>query len=460
VIVGDATAPEELPQTVIHADNLFDAVGEVTVASSAEPVSAVVVPAPLVQGTARAAAEAFRRIDPSVRLVLLAPSADEPEVREWLADGFDEVVAAPLSAVTVSRIAGGGEEPPTIRNAGPVSVDPEPVASARSPADDAEPAGETPEAKPRAETVVAPGVADLIDAMEPDAAAEAAEAPPQGPLGDTDLVEAILADPAGIRDLALRLIIEQTHWSDLTLTDQPPPGHSTASAEVRFGRRSFGVLSSKQARARQLRPWAAWLARWLALDRGYRDFRTMAFQDELTGAWNRRFYEAFTKKIIRTAARQRRTVTVLVFDLDDFKRYNDEFGHEAGDEVLRETVRLLNSVIRAGDRVCRIGGDEFVVIFGDPEGPREPGSNPPETVEEIAVRFQDQVCQMKFPKLGLDAPGTLSVSGGLATFPWDGTDPESLLRHADQLALESKKKGKNVITLGRGVRRMARDRRR
>ena len=73
-----------------------------------------------------------------------------------------------------------------------------------------------------------------------------------------------------------------------------------------------------------------------------------------------------------------------------------------------------------------------------------------ETVEAIASRFQDQICQMKFPKLGLDAPGTLSISGGLATYPWDASDPESLLEHADQLALQSKRMGKNVITIGPG----------
>jgi diguanylate cyclase (GGDEF)-like protein len=464
VVVGEPSTPDALPQTVVHADNLFDAVGEVTVASSAEPVSAVVVPAPLVRGTAKVAAEAFRRIDPSVRLILLAASPDEPGVRDGLADGFDEVVAAPLSAVTVSRIVGGVAEPPATQNVGPPAEPPRPGGPpgpdgpGGPQAHEAVPAAETPQPVNRAqtaETVVAPGVADLINVMEPDAdGGVAAEAHPQGPLGDTDLVEAILTDPAGLRELALQLMLEQTHWSDLTLTDEPPPGHSSASTEVRFGKRSFGTLASREAGARQLRPWAAWLARWLALDAGYRDFRTMAFQDELTGAWNRRFYGVFMKKIIRTAARQRRTLTVLVFDIDDFKHYNDEFGHDAGDEVLRETVRLLNSVIRAGDRVCRIGGDEFVVIFGDPEGPREPDSNPPETVEEIAGRFQDQVCQMKFPKLGLDAPGTLSVSGGLATYPWDGSDPESLLRHADQLALQSKKSGKNVITFGRGARRL------
>jgi diguanylate cyclase (GGDEF)-like protein len=467
VVVGSPTPPGELAQSVVHADNLFDAVGEITVASSAEPVSAVVVPTQLVQGSARMAAEAFRRIDPSVRLILLSSSPDDSEAREGLADGFDEVELAPLSAAAVSRILDGGEQlsspgsaPPPPRRPEPVPPATDPGLAAPSPrpqrvprADMAVPPAESPPAVSRGETVISRDLADLIDAMEPGAAGgDTADAQTPGPLGDTDLVEAILTDPAGLRALALKLMIEQTRWSDLALTDEPPPGDGTAGAEVRFGRRCFGTLSSRQARERQLRPWAAWLARWLALDHGYRDFRTMAFQDELTGAWNRRFYEFFMTKIIRNAARQRRTLTVLVFDIDDFKRYNDEFGHDAGDEVLRETVRLLNSVIRAGDRVCRIGGDEFVVIFADPEGPREAGSNPPEAVEEIAGRFQEQICQMKFPKLGLDAPGTLSVSGGLATYPWDGTDPESLLRHADQLALQSKKTGKNVITFGRGAR--------
>jgi GGDEF domain-containing protein len=61
---------------------------------------------------------------------------------------------------------------------------------------------------------------------------------------------------------------------------------------------------------------------------------------------------------------------------------------------------------------------------------------------------------MSFPKLGVEAPGTLSVSAGLATYPWDGSTPQSLLRHADQLALESKRKGKNALTFGPGAQRV------
>ena len=109
----------------------------------------------------------------------------------------------------------------------------------------------------------------------------------------------------------------------------------------------------------------------------------------------------------------------------------DRYGHDAGDEVLRQTVDLLRSTIRRGDHVFRIGGDEFVVIFSDPEGPRNERSAPPESVEDIAHRFQAKVCEMKFPQLGVEAEGSLSISAGLATFPWDGHDVQSLLRHAD-----------------------------
>ncbi|MHC4108220.1 MAG: GGDEF domain-containing protein, partial [Planctomycetota bacterium] len=226
-----------------------------------------------------------------------------------------------------------------------------------------------------------------------------------------------------------------------------------------YGRRCYGHLTSSLAAPDELRPWAHWLGLWLHLDRVYRDSRLMAFQDTLTGAWNRRFFDAFLKETIAKAGRRRQPVTVMVFDIDDFKRYNDEFGHEAGDDILRETVRLLNSVIRKGDRVCRIGGDEFAVIFADSDPPREPGSTHPATIEQIARRFQDQVCLMKFPKLGLEAPGTLSISGGLATYPWDGADPNGLRQHADELALESKRKGKNAITFGPGARQVCGEKR-
>jgi diguanylate cyclase (GGDEF)-like protein len=423
IVVGPSPDLGDAAETIVHAANLFEAVGEVTIATATEPVDAVFVPARLLEGPASITVEAFRRIDPSVRLVLVA--ATEREAHDHAErNGFEEVILEPLTAAGLALALGNGREQTSVESQLERPALPEPD---KRPSDDE--------------------VLDLLETDTPTSAVVSDE------LGDTDLVEALLAGES-IRGRALALVAQQTGWTDIELGDEPPAGEGWSCTEVQFGATGFGILATRHAAASRLRPWAQWLARWLALDHRHRDYRMLAYKDELTGAWNRRFFRTFMKRILQQAQVTRRPVTLLVFDLDDFKQYNDRYGHEAGDEILRETVRLLYSVIRSGDRVCRIGGDEFVVIFSDMKQPRKPGSNPPETVEQIADRFQSQVCRMKFPKLGLDAPGTLSISGGLATYPWDGGDADSLLRHADQLALQSKRTGKNLITLGPGVRRV------
>lgn len=222
------------------------------------------------------------------------------------------------------------------------------------------------------------------------------------------------------------------------------------TVEVSDGVSVVGVLSGSRVDPATLRATGVWLSGWLKLARQQGELRRAAFTDALTGAWNRRYFERFLSAAIEQSAKARHQLTVLVFDIDDFKRFNERYGHVAADEVLIEVVRLLTSVIRPSDRVCRIGGDEFAVVFYEPGGPRNPGSKHPTSVQEIAARFQSQIRQKRFPKLGLDAPGTLTVSGGMSTFPWDGRSAEELLRHADLLALESKRQGKNAITLGPG----------
>lgn len=208
------------------------------------------------------------------------------------------------------------------------------------------------------------------------------------------------------------------------------------------------VLVGPRATGEALEHAAKWLAGWLQLEARQRTLATQASTDPLTGAWNRRYFDTSLADAIEQAGDARRDLSVLVFDIDDFKRYNDEHGHEAGDEILCQVVQLLQSVIRPSDKVCRIGGDEFAVIFDDPSGPREPASRHPTSVVGVAKRFQQQVATKRFPKLGDDAPGRLTISGGLATFPWDGLDGASLVRAADQRALESKHQGKNAIELG------------
>jgi diguanylate cyclase (GGDEF)-like protein len=223
--------------------------------------------------------------------------------------------------------------------------------------------------------------------------------------------------------------------------DQPVAWEGTVLGHLRGGKVPEAVLAVH----------AHWLAGWLRARDQQGQLRTAAFTDVLTGAYNRRYFERFLATAITQARDARRDLSVFVFDIDDFKSYNDKYGHDAGDEILREAVRLMRSVIRPTDRVCRIGGDEFAVIFNEPQGPRQEGSHHPKDIFILAQRFQQQLRQHRFPKLSDCLPGTLSVSGGLASYPWDGATPEQLLARADQNALQSKRQGKNAITFGPNV---------
>jgi len=173
----------------------------------------------------------------------------------------------------------------------------------------------------------------------------------------------------------------------------------------------------------------------------------LAITDHLTGAYNRRYFYHLTDQILLRARQRKFRVTLLLYDIDDFKRYNDTYGHAAGDEILRETAQLMAQITRAHDVVARIGGDEFCVLFWDAEKPRAEGSRPPENAFALADRFRRAVHTHEFPQLGPEARGALTISGGLASFPWDGRTCRELLHRADQALQAAKDSGKNAIHL-------------
>jgi len=279
--------------------------------------------------------------------------------------------------------------------------------------------------------------------------------------GDGSLVAALLGGRA-IVEPAMDVLRARVGMADIEFVPEQNKAQIDAGAlAVEFGGRHFGWLrlsndpeslrprsEPRAGGVESLQEHARWLAGWLALADQQRRLRAEAMTDRVSGAWNRRYFDRFLEAAIEQARAQRRMLTVLVFDLDNFKKFNDEMGHEAGDVILRETVNLMHSLTRPTDRICRIGGDEFAVIFYEPEGPRDDNSNHPQNFEAVAVRFQKAVLEQRFPRLGIDAPGRLTISGGLATFPWDGNSAQELLRCADQLAMESKRAGKNSITFG------------
>jgi diguanylate cyclase (GGDEF)-like protein len=447
---------ELVDRGVDFAANMFEAIGEIAASTAAEPIEMVIIEEPAASHPLEVIADSIHRLDPGV-LVYLAvrPEAAGEVRRRAMAARFDGVLDLPVPSDSlepfVTDPAVAGVRPPASAPRVDEAAEIEEVAEAITVDREFETARDEASAA-LASASRAPSVARVADT----AGAVGSQSPQAGGLGDVDIVDAMLDDPALGVETALKLIEQETGWRDVQFVSGDNASMeelctSGSAAVVTLRDRRYGCLVAAGVSSRALDPWAAWLARWAALAASQRELANAARCDALTGAGNRRDFDEFLPSVLDEARQKRRQIPLMVFDVDNLKLFNDRHGHEAGDTVLRETVRLLRSIIRKGDRVFRIGGDEFVVVFADPEPPRKPGSGVIESVETIARRFQTEICAMNFPKLGPEAPGTLSISAGLATFPWDGGDAETLLRVADQLALDSKRGGKNALTIGPGA---------
>jgi diguanylate cyclase (GGDEF)-like protein len=185
----------------------------------------------------------------------------------------------------------------------------------------------------------------------------------------------------------------------------------------------------------------------------------LATEDELTGLKNRRYIREFSRQVIEYARKENAQVTLLVFDIDNFKHYNDTYNHSVGDEILRQAAILMQRSCRRHDIVGRIGGDEFAVVFWDAPGTkkiktqsksaerRSNAADHPKEAVFIARRFTRELKNAQLNLLGSQGKGVLTISGGLATFPTDGSTTEQLFEQADKALLEAKRSGKNRIYL-------------
>ena len=186
-----------------------------------------------------------------------------------------------------------------------------------------------------------------------------------------------------------------------------------------------------------------------------RELEELATTDELTGLKNRRYIWEFGRQIIKVAGKNDGNVTVLIFDIDNFKHYNDVYGHSAGDEILKQAAVLMQECCRGHDVVGRIGGDEFAVVFWDgpkrktatEEERRTTAAEHPTDAIFIAKRFIVELNKARFSSLGPEGEGVLSISGGLASFPRDGATIQELFVKADNALLEAKGSGKTKIYL-------------
>ena len=162
----------------------------------------------------------------------------------------------------------------------------------------------------------------------------------------------------------------------------------------------------------------------------------LAFYDELTGLPNRRLFNDRFEVAISTAHRNNQHTATLFLDLDRFKQINDSLGHKTGDELLKLTANRIQACIKEGDTVSRFGGDEFVVLLTEMNNPKD--------IVKVVERIS-KVLSEPYELESRELHVTSSI--GVAIYPEDGTDPETLIKHADAAMYKAKDNGRNAFQL-------------
>lgn len=164
---------------------------------------------------------------------------------------------------------------------------------------------------------------------------------------------------------------------------------------------------------------------------------SQSIRDSLTGLFNRHFMQISLERELARASRRKQLLAVYMLDLDHFKRFNDSYGHGAGDAVLKAVSEIFRNSVRTEDIACRYGGEEFTIIL--PDVTREVAYDRAESIRRA-------VASLRVPLVG-DTHDEFSVSIGVALYPGDGESAELLLSRADQALYRAKRSGRNQVAI-------------
>jgi GGDEF domain-containing protein len=445
--MGSAIARALPGAQVTSVPDYFDGIAEfagnqfTTVLAAVEPIERRPEPAMRI----------LRELTGDGRLLLFGHPTLEPLSRKMLDFGCDDYVITPASTSEIQQVFG----------AVPLRLTPAPSET---------PANQADALVPSAKVALLRGLplaAILLDALysHPQDVARMAVAQINARLAPKLRLEHVAPNqpepptPAGM--IALSHALHQEGLVSGTLILQIPKDDDAAAA-----RHALAELAHLFGRLGQL-------------EERHHLLERLAITDELTGVYNGRYFKRFLKSICDRALEKQFSVTLLLFDIDDFKKYNDLYGHGVGDDILRQTASLMRRCCREHDLVARISGDEFAVVFWDKEGPRVPrdvgaktgggisaaaagaaesaqyrsmfpAPHParPQHPWQVFERFKQLIASPEFALLGATGKGTLTISGGLAAFPWETREPEKLIELADRrLMFGAKKVGKDTLVL-------------
>jgi diguanylate cyclase (GGDEF)-like protein len=168
--------------------------------------------------------------------------------------------------------------------------------------------------------------------------------------------------------------------------------------------------------------------------------KQLAYLDGLTGIFNRRFFELRIEEEMERARRFETGMAVIMVDIDQFKRLNDEFGHLLGDEVLRQVSSIFYQQLRKIDVVCRYGGEEFAILLSQTSLQHAMG---------VAEKLRRLVENWQFPGV----PRPVTISAGTATYPDHGATRDQVVKAADAGLYAAKQAGRNCVRVGSVIAR-------